>query len=73
MLRIRTNRSKKTFDCVVSKREAQARIYRDIHDMTVPEQIAYFDRKVRTGPLAGLWLRLEKGRRQATLSGKVKR
>ena len=72
MLRTRIDKSKKTFDCIVSKREAQARIYRDIRNMTAQEQIAYFDRKVRTGPLAGFWMRLMKGRRQATLSGKIK-
>ena len=50
---------KKTFDCMAFKRKAQARIYRHIKDLTPEEEIAYFDRAVRSGPLADFWRKRE--------------
>ena len=51
----------KAFDCIEMKRRAQARIYERIKDMTPEEEIDYFDRAARSGPLAE-WL--EKIRRK---------
>jgi hypothetical protein len=42
----------KAFDCIAFKREAQQRIYEEIKDFTVEEQIAYFRKAEETGPLA---------------------
>jgi hypothetical protein len=44
---------------VALKRRAQERIYRDTKGMTPEQEIAYFDRAVRSGPLAGFWQRVE--------------
>ena len=45
----------KGFDCVEFKRNAQRRIYEEIKDLSVAEQIAYFRRKAEEGPLGQWW------------------
>lgn len=53
-----TTKSRKAFDCVRMKREAQARIYEEIKDLTPEEEIAYFRRAAETGPLGDWWQRV---------------
>ena len=42
----------KPFDCVGSKRKAQARIYRRIKGLGNEEEAAYFNKAVQKGPFA---------------------
>jgi len=51
-------KSEKTFDCIAFKREAQARIYDEIKDMTPQQQIAYYRHAARNGPLGAWWRRI---------------
>lgn len=46
------------FDCVESKRKAQAKIYEEIRDLSPAEEIRYFEEQARNGPLRELWLEL---------------
>ncbi len=57
---ISTHDNPKRFDCVALKRAAQERIYQATQGMTPEEEIAFFRRSVRSGPLAELWRSLEK-------------
>jgi hypothetical protein len=63
-------KSDKPFDCITSKRKAQSRIHRKIKGMTAEDEIAYFDRAVRTGPFAQMWEGLVKKGRKARTSGR---
>lgn len=58
------------FDCVASKRKAQARIYRKIKGMTAEEELAYFDRATRKGPFAKMWSGLVAKGRKARASAR---
>jgi hypothetical protein len=46
------------FDCIAFKRRVQAEIYEEIKDLSPEEEIAYFRRRVETGPFAELWKKL---------------
>ena len=46
---------KKTFDCLEFKRRTQARIYKEIRDMTLDEQLEYFRLRAENGPLGEWW------------------
>ncbi len=46
---------KKTFDCLEFKRRTQARIYEEIRDMTLDEQLEYFRIRAENGPLGEWW------------------
>ncbi len=48
----------KDFDCIAFKRAAQEKIYEQIHGMTPVEEIAWFRRKVESGPYGELWRRI---------------
>lgn len=50
-----TKKSKKAFDCVEFKRQAQERIYTKIQDLSPQEEIAYFQQAVESGPLSAWW------------------
>jgi hypothetical protein len=52
------NRPRKSFDCVEFKRQAQARIYEEIKDLTSSEEIEYFRRMAENGPFADLIKRM---------------
>jgi hypothetical protein len=48
-------RVEKSFDCLEFKDRAQEEIYQEIRGLTHREQIEYYDRSTRTGPLAHWW------------------
>jgi len=48
-------KTKKNFDCVAFKRQAQEQIFEDTKGMTFSEEIAYYRNKAQAGVLAGLW------------------
>ena len=48
----------KDFDCIRFKRAAQEKIYEQIKGMTPTEEIAWFQRKVKSGPYGELSRRL---------------
>lgn len=47
--------SKKEFDCIAMKREAQTRIYEEIKNMTPQQQIEYFRNAVHTSQFSEWW------------------
>lgn len=54
--RIMTNRpSKKEFDCIAVKREAQAQIYEEIKDQPPEQEIEYFRRAIETSRIRQWW------------------
>jgi hypothetical protein len=59
-----TPKTDKTFDCVAFKREAQARIYEAIKDLSPREEIEFFRDAARTGPLGDWWQRISEERPQ---------
>lgn len=50
-----TTHKKKEFDCIQVKRDAQAKIYQAIQDMTPEEEIAYFRQAVAQSKLSEWW------------------
>ncbi len=50
---------KKDFDCIRMKREAQARIYGNISNLTPEQEIAYFRRAAESGSLAEWWKKVK--------------
>jgi hypothetical protein len=48
----------KGFDCIAFKRAAQEKIYEQIRGMTPAEEIAWFRRKVESGPFGELRRRI---------------
>ena len=48
-------KNKKDFDCVEFKRQAQARIYETIKDLSPEEEIEYFRKAAEQGPLGDWW------------------
>lgn len=55
----------KQFDCVEMKRQAQARIYEEIKDMTSEQRIEYWRRGAEEGPMADWWKKLRKAEVQS--------
>ena len=53
-------KAKKTFDCLAYKDRVQEEIYEKIKDMTVQEQIDYYNRAAETGPLGDWWRSIRK-------------
>ena len=52
---MKTTRADKDFDCVEFKRQAQARIYERIKDLSPEEEIDYFRKAAEEGPLGDAW------------------
>lgn len=52
---MKTRKVEKDFDCVEFKRQAQARIYERIKDLSPDEEIAYFRNAAEKGPLGDWW------------------
>lgn len=50
---------KKNFDCIEMKRDAQTRIYEEIKGMSHQEQIAYFQKAVRSSRFREWWERTD--------------
>ena len=48
-------RAERSFDCLEFKDRVQEEIYEEIRDLTHEEEIDYFERSARTGPLADWW------------------
>lgn len=46
---------KKEFDCIQSKRDAQAKIYQAIKQMTPEEEIAYFRQSINQSKFPTWW------------------
>ena len=44
------------FSCINFKREAQSNIYKEIRNLSAGDEIAYFHKKVMSGPFTD-WLR----------------
>jgi hypothetical protein len=47
--------TKKEFDCIEFKRQAQARIYERIKDLSPEEEIRYFGDAANQGPFGEWW------------------
>jgi type I site-specific restriction endonuclease len=47
-------KTEKKFDCLAFKDRVQAEVHNEIRDMTVEEQVAYYNRAARTGALSHL-------------------
>jgi hypothetical protein len=45
----------KEFDCLAYKREVQLKIYERIKDLSIAEEVAYFQQAVDSGPFAEWW------------------
>ena len=52
---MKTTRVKKDFDCVKIKRQAQAKIYERIKDLSPDDEIDYFRKAAEQGPLGDAW------------------
>ena len=52
---MKTTDVKKEFDCIEFKRQAQARIYERIRNLSPEEEIEYFRKAADEGPLAERW------------------
>jgi len=55
-------RPNKRFDCLAFKDRVQTEIYEETKYLSRAELRAYFRRRVETGPFAGLWKSIRKGR-----------
>lgn len=49
---------KKEFDCVGFKRKVQAKIYDETRNLSLPEQVDYFRKRVESGSLGKWWKQL---------------
>ncbi len=65
---MKMSKVKKGFDCVEFKRQAQARIYERIKDLSPEEEIEYFRKAAEEGPLSEWWNAL-KSRSQSGTAG----
>ncbi len=52
---MKTTDVNKEFDCIEFKRQAQARIYERIRDLSPEEEIEYFRKAADEGPLGEWW------------------
>ncbi len=52
---MKTTKPEKDFDCIEFKRQAQARIYERIKDLSPEEEIAYFRKAAEDGSLGESW------------------
>ncbi len=57
---MKTTEVKKNFDCVEFKRQAQARIYERIKDLSPEEEVEYFRKAAEEGSLGDWWKALQK-------------
>ena len=55
-----TSQVKKEFDCLEMKRDAQARIFEEIQDMSAQEQIEYFRHAIHSSRFREWWERAGK-------------
>ena len=46
---------KKAFDCLEFKQQAQEKIYEDIRNMSLSEQITYFQERIENSNLKDWW------------------
>jgi hypothetical protein len=53
-----SRKTEEAFDCLAFKWRVQTRIYEEIKDRSIEDQIAYFRRHVENGPFADLVKRL---------------
>lgn len=45
----------KGFDCLAFKDRAQEAIYDEVKELTIAEQVEYYNRRAETGPLGEWW------------------
>lgn len=57
------SKNDKPFDCVDYKRKIQLKIYEEIKLLSPQEQILYFQRAAKTGPLGPWWTQLSAAHR----------
>lgn len=50
-----TIKNKKAFDCLEFKQEVQEKIYEDIKNLSLAEQIIYFQEKIENSNLRDWW------------------
>jgi pyridoxine/pyridoxamine 5'-phosphate oxidase len=48
-------KAKKAFDCLEFKEQVQEKIYEDIKNLSVAEQIAYFQKRIENSNLGDWW------------------
>ena len=48
-------KTKKAFDCLEFKEQVQEKIYEDIKNLSVAEQIAYFQKRIKNSNLGDWW------------------
>lgn len=61
-------KTKKGFDCLAFKDRAQERIYEEIKELTVAEQVEYYNRRAERGPLGEWWRSLPRASTRASAS-----
>ena len=52
--------TQKKFDCLIYKQNAQLKIFEEIKDLSISEEIDYFKQSVETSPFADWWAMLQK-------------
>ena len=50
--------SSNRFDCIAFKEQAQSEVYEEIKDLTPEQQVDYFNKHARNGPLGQWWRKL---------------
>ncbi len=48
-------KAKKAFDCLEFKEQVQEKIYEDIKNLSLAEQIAYFQKRIENSSLGDWW------------------
>lgn len=48
-------KAKKAFDCLEFKEQVQEKIYEDLKNLSVAEQIAYFQKRIENSNLGDWW------------------
>ena len=55
-----STKTKKTFDCLEFKQQVQEKIYEDIKNLSIAEQITYFQETIENSDLKDWWQSLNK-------------
>ena len=55
-----STKTKKAFDCLEFKQQVQKKIYEDIKNMSLVEQITYFQERIENSNLRDWWQSLNK-------------
>ena len=55
---MRKNKAEREFDCIAFKRRVQSKVYEETKNLPLQEQVAYFRKRAKSGPLGKWWKRL---------------